>query len=62
VSGRLQAGGVLALEVGQGQAETAKEILDGQRTLAPAAIIQDYQRIGRVVLARRLEPNKSKTE
>ncbi len=62
VSGRLRAGGLLVLEVGQGQAEAVKEIMDGQGILAPAAIIQDYQRIGRVVLARRLEASKSKIE
>ena len=53
VSARLRPGGLLALEVGQGQAEAVKQLLDGQGVLAPAAIIQDYQRIGRVVLARR---------
>jgi release factor glutamine methyltransferase len=50
----LRPAGLLALEVGQGQAEAVKELLDGQGAYAPAAIIPDYQRIGRVVLARRL--------
>jgi release factor glutamine methyltransferase len=61
-SAHLRAGGLLALEVGQGQAEAVKEIMDGQGILAPAAIIRDYQRIGRVVLARRQEPSKSRIE
>jgi release factor glutamine methyltransferase len=52
---RLAPGGLLALEVGQGQAEAVSQIMADQRLLTPATIIPDYQRIGRVVLARRLE-------
>jgi release factor glutamine methyltransferase len=58
-SAHLRPGGLLALEVGQGQAEAVKLLLDGPGFLAPAEIIQDYQRIGRVVLARQRDPDKS---
>lgn len=58
-SRHLRPGGLLALEVGQGQAEAVKQLIDGQRILAPAEIIPDYQRIGRVVLARQRDPDKS---
>jgi release factor glutamine methyltransferase len=50
----LQPGGLLALEVGQGQAEAVQQLLKAGGALTPAEIIPDYQRIGRVVLARRL--------
>ena len=50
----LQPGGLLALEVGQGQAEAVKQLLDDSGAYTPAEIHPDYQRIGRVVLARRL--------
>jgi release factor glutamine methyltransferase len=46
--------GLLALEVGQGQAGAVKELLADRGAYEPAAILPDYQRIGRVVLARRL--------
>jgi release factor glutamine methyltransferase len=52
-STRLAPGGLLALEVGQGQAEAVKQLMEDQGVLAPAKIVQDYQRIGRVVLAER---------
>ncbi len=51
----LQPGGLLALEVGQGQAEAVQQLLEDSGAYTPAEIIPDYQRIGRVVLARRLE-------
>jgi release factor glutamine methyltransferase len=50
----LRPGGLLALEVGQGQADAVQQLLDLSGAYSPAAIIPDYQRIGRVVLARRL--------
>jgi release factor glutamine methyltransferase len=50
----LHPGGFLALEVGQGQAGAVKELLDNSGAYTPAEIHPDYQRIGRVVLARRL--------
>jgi release factor glutamine methyltransferase len=50
----LHPGGVLALEVGQGQAEGVKQLLDTNGAYTSAEINLDYQRIGRVVLARRL--------
>ena len=50
----LQPGGLLALEVGQGQAGAVKQLLDDSGAYTPAEINHDYQRIGRVVLARRL--------
>jgi release factor glutamine methyltransferase len=50
----LRPGGLLALEVGQGQAEMVQQLLDLNGAYSPAAIIPDYQRIGRVVLARRV--------
>lgn len=51
---RLRPGGLLALEVGQGQAETAARLLGQTQAYAPAVIIPDYQQIGRVVTAVRL--------
>jgi release factor glutamine methyltransferase len=50
----LRPGGLLALEVGQGQAEQVQRLLADTGGLTPAVIIPDYQRIGRVVAARRL--------
>ena len=46
--------GLLAMEVGQGQAEAVQQLLEQAGAYTPAEIIQDYQRIGRVVLARRV--------
>lgn len=54
VPGILQPGGLLAMEVGQGQAETVVQLLQVQGSFAPAVIVPDYQRIGRVVTARKL--------
>ena len=51
----LQPDGLLALEVGQGQAEAVQQLLEQAGAFTPAEIIPDYQRIGRVVLARRLD-------
>ncbi len=47
----LRPGGLLALEVGQGQAEMVAQLLAQTRAYAPAKIIPDYQHIGRVVTA-----------
>ncbi|MBM4286706.1 MAG: peptide chain release factor N(5)-glutamine methyltransferase [Deltaproteobacteria bacterium] len=49
----LRPGGLLALEVGQGQAEAVQTLLAQQGAYSPAEIILDYQRLGRIVLARR---------
>ncbi len=46
--------GLLAIEVGQGQAEAVRQLLEQAGAYTPAEIIQDYQRIGRVVLARQV--------
>jgi release factor glutamine methyltransferase len=46
--------GLLALEVGQGQAEAVKQLLADRGAYSPAEVKLDFQRIGRVVLARRL--------
>ena len=50
----LQPGGLLAMEVGQGQAEAVKRLLEEMGDYGRIEINLDYQRIGRVVLARRL--------
>lgn len=47
----LRPGGVLALEVGQGQAEAVARLLGATQAYEPAAVIPDYQRIGRVLTA-----------
>ena len=47
--------GLLALEVGQGQAEEVQQLLEQAGAFTPAEIVLDYQRLGRVVLARRLD-------
>jgi len=49
----LRPGGLVALEVGQGQAEAVAQLLAQTQAYAPARILPDYQRIGRVVTARR---------
>jgi release factor glutamine methyltransferase len=49
----LQAGGWLALEVGAGQAERVREFLEATGAYDTFKIINDYQGIPRVVLARR---------
>jgi release factor glutamine methyltransferase len=51
----LQPDGLLALEVGQGQAETVQQLLEQAGAYTPSEIVLDYQRLGRVVLARRLD-------
>ena len=51
----LKPDGLLALEVGQGQATAVQQLLEQSGSFTPPEIIPDYQRIGRVVLARRLE-------
>ena len=48
-------GGLLALEVGQGQASAVLDLLLQQGAYAPAETRYDYQKIQRVVFARRLE-------
>ncbi len=50
----MEPGGLLALEVGQGQAEAVRRLLDGRGAYTSAEIQLDYQRLGRVALARRL--------
>jgi release factor glutamine methyltransferase len=50
----MKPGGLLAMEVGQGQAEAVQQLLAVRNAYTPAKINLDYQRIGRVVLARRL--------
>jgi release factor glutamine methyltransferase len=47
----LRPGGLLALEVGRGQAQTAAQLLAQTQAFEPAAVIPDYQRIGRVLTA-----------
>jgi release factor glutamine methyltransferase len=49
----LQPGGRLALEVGAGQAEMVTQILAETRAYDTLKIINDYQGVPRVVLARR---------
>lgn len=47
----LRSGGFLALEVGQGQAESVVQLLEATQAFASSSIIPDYQHIGRVVTA-----------
>ena len=54
VQSLLKPDGLLALEVGQGQAEAVQQLLEQAGTYTPAEIVLDYQRLGRVVLTRRL--------
>ncbi len=51
VPSRLRAGGFLALEVGQGQAETVVQLLEATWAFTSLTIIPDYQGHGRVVTA-----------
>ncbi|MGQ9922146.1 MAG: peptide chain release factor N(5)-glutamine methyltransferase [Desulfobacca sp.] len=54
----LRPGGLLALEVGQGQAETVAQLLTQTGAYGPVHIIPDYQRLGRIVTAqRRADPD-----
>ncbi len=48
----LKEGGMLALEVGQGQAQAVVQLLQTAQAFCSVEIIPDYQRIGRVVAAR----------
>ncbi len=47
----LRSGGFLALEVGQGQAESVVQLLEATQAFSSTSIIPDYQHIGRVVTA-----------
>lgn len=54
----LRPGGLVALEVGQDQAEAVAQLLAQTQAYAPPRILSDYQRIGRVVTAQRqTDPN-----
>ncbi|MDD3581185.1 MAG: peptide chain release factor N(5)-glutamine methyltransferase [Desulfobacca sp.] len=48
-------GGLLALEMGQGQAEAVLDLIAQQAAYGPAQLRRDYQQIQRVVLVRRSE-------
>ncbi|OPX19429.1 MAG: protein-(glutamine-N5) methyltransferase, release factor-specific [Desulfobacca sp. 4484_104] len=48
-------GGLLALEIGQGQAEAVLDLIAHQTAYGPAQLHRDYQQIQRVVLVKRLE-------
>ncbi len=52
--GYLKAGGLLALEVGQGQSAAVEQLLAHGGAFTPAEIRRDFQYIPRVVSARRL--------